>query len=109
MRQRVAVKQRLFARLYEQFQTPLEVIGSEIPFSHSRDVGETATIRSRGANPQPQAVEKAGRVQSRMGASFRPVNPYRVFCAVRGEEITVLAFGEKQRNRLFIEGEEVEP
>ena len=39
---------------------------------------------------------------------FGPKNRFRVFYAVKGEEVILLAFGEKEGNRLFIEGEEVE-
>ena len=35
-------------------------------------------------------------------------NRFRVFYAVKGEEVILLAFGEKVGNRLFIEGREVE-
>jgi hypothetical protein len=40
---------------------------------------------------------------------FGPNNRFRVFYAVRAEAVILLAFGEKAGNRLFIEGEEVEP
>src|SRR2546427_13236 len=40
---------------------------------------------------------------------FGPNNRFRAFYAVKGAEVILLAFGEKERNRLFIEGEEVEP
>jgi hypothetical protein len=40
---------------------------------------------------------------------FGPNNRFRVFYAVKGDEVILLAFGEKEGNRLFIEGHEVEP
>jgi mRNA-degrading endonuclease RelE of RelBE toxin-antitoxin system len=40
---------------------------------------------------------------------FGPRNRFRVFYKVQGDEVVLLAFGEKEANRLFIEGEEVEP
>ena len=40
---------------------------------------------------------------------FGPNNRFRVFCAVKGEEVILLALGEKEGNRVFIEGHEVEP
>jgi len=40
---------------------------------------------------------------------FGPKNRFRVFYAVKDGEVILLAFGEKVRNRVFIEGEEVEP
>jgi len=40
---------------------------------------------------------------------FGPGNRFRGFYAVKGEEVILLAFGEKAGNRLFIEGQEVEP
>ena len=38
---------------------------------------------------------------------FGPKNRFRVFYAVEGEEVILLAFAEKRGNRLFIGGEEV--
>lgn len=38
---------------------------------------------------------------------FGPKNRFRVFYAIKGEEVILLAFGEKEGNRLFIEGREV--
>jgi mRNA-degrading endonuclease RelE of RelBE toxin-antitoxin system len=40
---------------------------------------------------------------------FGPHNRFRVFYKVQGEEVVLLAFGEKEGDRLVIEGEEVEP
>jgi putative component of toxin-antitoxin plasmid stabilization module len=40
---------------------------------------------------------------------FGPGNRFRVFYAVKGDEVVLLAFGEKKGNQLFIEGKEVEP
>jgi len=40
---------------------------------------------------------------------FGPANRFRVFYKVQGHEVILLAFGEKEGNRLFIEGEELEP
>jgi Phage derived protein Gp49-like (DUF891) len=40
---------------------------------------------------------------------FGPANRFRAFYAVKGEEVILLAFGEKQRNQLLIEGKEAEP
>ena len=40
---------------------------------------------------------------------FGPSNRFRVLYSVKGEEVILLAFGEKEGNRFFIEGEEVEP
>jgi len=39
---------------------------------------------------------------------FGPGNRFRVFYAVQGDEVILLAFGEKLANRLWIDGEEVE-
>jgi hypothetical protein len=39
---------------------------------------------------------------------FGPDNRFRVFYSVKGEEVILLAFGEKLGNQLFIDGEEVE-
>jgi len=38
-----------------------------------------------------------------------PKNRFRVFYAVRGKEVILLAFGEKEGNRVFIAGDELEP
>jgi hypothetical protein len=40
---------------------------------------------------------------------FGPDNRFRVFYRMQEDEVVVLAFGEKQGNRLFIKGKEVEP
>ena len=40
---------------------------------------------------------------------FGPSNRFRVLYSVKGEEVILLAFGEKEGNRFVIEGEEVEP
>ena len=40
---------------------------------------------------------------------FGPNNRFRLFYAVRADEVILLAFGEKAGNRLYIEGEEVQP
>jgi hypothetical protein len=40
---------------------------------------------------------------------FGPKNRFRVFYAFEGEQVVLLAFGEKVGSRLIIEGEEVEP
>ena len=40
---------------------------------------------------------------------FGPQNRFRVFYRVQAEEVILLAFGTKEGNRLFFEGEEVEP
>ena len=40
---------------------------------------------------------------------FGPNNRFRVLYSVKGQEVILLAFGEKVRNRLFVGGQEVEP
>jgi hypothetical protein len=39
---------------------------------------------------------------------FGPANRFRVFYQVQAEAVILLALGEKEGNRLFVEGEEVE-
>jgi hypothetical protein len=45
-----------------------------------------------------------------VGIAFWTKNSFRVFCDVRHDEktVSVLAIGVKERNRLFIGGEEFE-
>jgi hypothetical protein len=40
---------------------------------------------------------------------FGPKNRFRVFYAIKNEEVILLAFAEKERNRLLIEGREIKP
>jgi hypothetical protein len=40
---------------------------------------------------------------------FGPKNRFRVFYAIKDEEVILLACGEKEGNRLFIEGRKIKP
>jgi hypothetical protein len=54
-------------------------------------------------------VRKPAAFQAEWELRFGPANRFRAFYRVKNEEVILLAFGEKQGNRLFIEGEEVVP
>jgi mRNA-degrading endonuclease RelE of RelBE toxin-antitoxin system len=54
-------------------------------------------------------LKKPMAFQAEWELRFGPANRFRVFYQVQAETVILLAFGEKEGNRLFIEGEEVEP
>ena len=62
------------------------------------------TVKTRNRKP----LRKAMAFKAEWELRFGPKNRFRVFYAVKGEEVILLAFGEKVRNRLFIDGEEVQ-
>ena len=62
-------------------------------------------VKTRNRKP----LERPTAFQAEWELRFGPSNRFRAFYAVKGEEVILLAFGEKQGNRLFIAGEEVEP
>jgi hypothetical protein len=80
----------------------------EISFPCSREPGKAARIRSGFENEKPQPLKKATAFKAEWELRFGPHNRFRVFYRVEGEEVILLAFGEKKGNRLFIEGKEVE-
>ena len=61
------------------------------------------TVKTRNRKP----LKKSTAFKAEWELRFGPKNRFRVFYAVKGEEVILLAFGEKVRNRLFIDGEEV--
>lgn len=62
-------------------------------------------VKTRNRKP----LKKAMAFEPGWEVRFGPDNRFRVFYRVADEEVILLAFGEKRGNRLFIEGEEVEP
>ena len=62
-------------------------------------------VRTRNRKPLEKSMAFKAEWELRLG----PRNRFRVFYAIKGEEVILLAFGEKQGNRLVIEGEEVQP
>jgi mRNA-degrading endonuclease RelE of RelBE toxin-antitoxin system len=62
------------------------------------------TVRTRNRKP----LKKPLAFNAEWELRFGPDNSFRVFYTVEGENVILLAFGEKTGNRLWIEGEEVE-
>jgi len=62
-------------------------------------------VKTRNRKPLKRPLS----FQAEWELRFGPDNCFRAFYRVKDEEVILLAFGEKQGNRLFIEGEEVEP
>jgi len=62
-------------------------------------------VQTRNRKP----LKKPMAFQAEWELRFGPANRFRVFYQVQGETVIILALGEKVGNRLFIEGEEVEP
>jgi len=62
-------------------------------------------VKTRNRKP----LKKPTAFKAEWELRFGPSNRFRVFYALRADEVILLAFGEKAGNRLFIEGEEVEP
>ena len=60
--------------------------------------------KSRNRKPLAKQTAFKAEWELRLG----PANRFRIFYAVKGNEVVLLAFGEKKGNRLFIEGKEVE-
>jgi len=58
--------------------------------------------RNRKPLKKPMAFEAEWELR------FGPANRFRVFYRVDGEDVVLLAFGKKIRNRLMISGQEVE-
>ncbi len=54
-------------------------------------------------------LKKPMAFQAEWELRFGPAHRFRVFYQVRADAVILLAFGEKEGNRLVIEGEEVEP
>jgi len=61
------------------------------------------TVPTRNRKP----LKKPMAIRAEWELRFGPKNRFRVFYAVEGEEVILLAFAEKRGNRLFIGGEEV--
>jgi mRNA-degrading endonuclease RelE of RelBE toxin-antitoxin system len=62
-------------------------------------------VKTRNRKP----LQKPMAFRAEWELRFGPHNRFRVFYRVQVEEVILLAFGEKEGNRLFIEGDEVEP
>jgi mRNA-degrading endonuclease RelE of RelBE toxin-antitoxin system len=62
-------------------------------------------VKTRNRKPLKKPLAFKAEWELRLG----PDNCFRVFYKVQGNEVILLACGEKEGNRLFIEGEEVEP
>jgi mRNA-degrading endonuclease RelE of RelBE toxin-antitoxin system len=62
-------------------------------------------VQTRNRKP----LKKPMAFQAEWELRFGPDNRFRVFYQVQAEAVILLAFGEKEGNRLFIEGEEVQP
>jgi Gp49-like protein DUF891 len=61
-------------------------------------------VETRNRKPLQKPMAFKAEWELRIG----PANRFRAFYAVKGEEVILLAFGEKQGNQLLIEGSEVE-
>ena len=61
-------------------------------------------VKTRKRKPLKRAMAFKAEWELRFG----PANTFRVFYALHGDEVILLALGRKDGNRLFIEGEEVE-
>jgi hypothetical protein len=62
-------------------------------------------VQTRNRKPLKKPIAFKAEWELRLG----PRNRFRAFYAIKGEEVILLAFGEKQGDRLMIEGKEVEP
>jgi mRNA-degrading endonuclease RelE of RelBE toxin-antitoxin system len=62
-------------------------------------------VKTRNRKPLKKPMAFKAEWELRLG----PDNRFRVFYKVQENEVILLAFGEKEGNRLFIEGEGVEP
>jgi hypothetical protein len=62
-------------------------------------------VRTRNRKP----LRKPAAFKAEWELRFAPDNRFPVLYGISGSEVVLLAFGEKVGNRLFIEGEEVEP
>ena len=63
-----------------------------------------AEVKTRNRKP----LKKKICFEAEWELRFGPQNRFRVFYKVEDRDVVVLAFGEKDGNRLFIDGEEVE-
>jgi mRNA-degrading endonuclease RelE of RelBE toxin-antitoxin system len=63
------------------------------------------TVKTRNRKPLKRPMAFRAEWELRFG----PKNRFRVLYAVKDHEVILLAFAEKQGNRLLIEGEEVQP
>ena len=62
-------------------------------------------VKTRNRKP----LKKPMAFQAEWELRFGPKNRFRVFYAIKGEEVILLAFGEKEGNHLLVEGREVKP
>jgi hypothetical protein len=60
-------------------------------------------------NRNRKRLKKAMAFKAEWELRFGPKNRFRAFYAVKGNEVILLTFGEKEGSRLFIGGEEVKP
>jgi mRNA-degrading endonuclease RelE of RelBE toxin-antitoxin system len=63
-----------------------------------------AEVKTRNRKP----LEKPMAFRAEWELRFGPKNKFRVFYTVKDNEVILLAFGEKEGNRLVIEGEEMD-
>ena len=79
---------------------------------HGQDDGNVPVVAGDyqvTLNSAGKRMTQAARLTERAPEDSPRPNRFRVFYRVQAEAIIILALGEKLGNRLFIEGEEVEP
>lgn len=64
-----------------------------------------AEVETRNRKPLKKPIAFKAEWELRFG----PANRFRVFYKLEGDEVVLLAFGQKEGSRLVIEGEEVKP
>jgi hypothetical protein len=104
-----AETQSLFVDYTASFQRHLRLVEAK----HHALIRETLekqpqyepVVQTRNRKP----LKKPMAFQAEWELRFGPANRFRVFYRVQTEAVILLALGEKEGNRLFVEGEEVEP
>ena len=103
-------KRKAYALVYAaSFQRHLKLVEAKyhalIRETLEKQLQYEPVVQTRNRKP----LKKPMAFQAEWELRFGPANRFRVFYQVQAEAVILLAFGEKEGNRLFIEGEEVEP
>jgi hypothetical protein len=91
------------------FQQHLKSVEAKYYSLIRRTLEEQLQYQPEQTTRNRKRLKKSAAFQAEWELRFGPKNRFRVFYTVRGDEVILLAFGEKKGNRLLIEGEEVKP